>query len=179
MVEQDGAGKLHTSAAFPSLSNTSAWPGQQHQDSSLQILPCPHSWSRHTHTGDKRMTSEREPRLNTTDSTCSLLMHRTMCQELWASLRLFPFLLSFYFVIEYTKCINANGKTFPPTSKLCSLELTYAPLFSCHFFLQIKGILALFGIFFLCNLQQTYWCAADHISLCHFKQEQLWCQRPF
>lgn len=112
-------------------------------------------------------------------TTCSLLVHRTMCQELWASLRLFPFLLSFYFVIEYTKCINANGKTFPPTSKLCSLELTYAPLFSCHFFLQIKGILALFGIFFLCNLQQTYWCAADHISLCHFKQEQLWCQRPF
>lgn len=47
------------------------------------------------------------------------------------------------------------------------------------FFLQIKGVFALFGIFFLCNPQKTYWCAADHISLCHFKQEQLWCQRPF
>lgn len=167
-----GCGRAGWSRKAPHLSCSSvlvkhlcparaAAPGQQPTNTS-----CPHSWSRDTHTGDKRLTTQWEPQLDTTDSTCSLLVPRTTCQELWASLHHFPFFLSFYFLIAYTKCINANGKTFHPMSKLCSLELTYATSFSCHFFPTDQGRFRFVWHFFLVQPPEDILvCCWPHFSL--------------
>lgn len=86
----------------------------------------------------------------------------------------FLFLLSSYFLIAYRKRINANGKTFPTMPKLCLLEPTSTPRFSCHFFFPTdQGRFCFVLHFYSCNLWQTHRCAADRISLCHFERAAL------
>lgn len=86
----------------------------------------------------------------------------------------FLFLLSSYFLIAYRKRINANGKMFPTMPKLCLLEPTSTPRFSCHFFFPTdQGRFCFVLHFYSCNLWQTRRCAADRISLCHFERAAL------
>lgn len=58
-------------------------------------------------------------------------------------------------------------------SKLCLLETTSTPCFSCHFFPTDQGRFCFVLHFYSCNLWQTRRCAADRISLCHFEQAAL------
>lgn len=134
--QQTGAGRAPHSPAPPQvlLKRICLSPPEASGTSAYKHGPF-HRRSKDKQVGDKRQisTAETSVRYNWLNLFVFHCRQEDM-QDLLVSLHLFLVVFFFFcFLIAHIKCINANGKTFLAISKLCSLELTYAPCFSCHF----------------------------------------------